>query len=152
MFDVNSFINSEQDGGLGNQTRMIGVDEGEYVMVFTTMEPATLNTKNGEKSQLIFTAEIQDNDGRAEAMTGLKKNTVRYTVWLDLDAQTKQLENGKNKNIWIGQMKECFGIPLGQPWKPSDFLNKPFYGTVKIRLDDKDASKEYREVKKIRAI
>lgn len=150
-FDPNAFANMEFTGEVGNQVKLVGVDPGEYVMVAESFEPVLVQTKNGEQLKITWSFTIQDNDGRAEAATGLKKNTVRWQVWVDRKPDGSW-DDGKNKNIWLGQFKVATGVPLGQKFSLQDFLGKPVTGEVTHRADPKDASNVYIEVKRVRPV
>jgi len=152
MFDPNVFMHTEQPANVGNQTDMVGPDEGEYTVMATEFKPRQVQRKDGTTTVVLdFILSIIDTDGRVKAVTGMDENKVTYTVWPDWHPDNPTIfDGGTNKNLWLGRMKEAIKFPLHQPFKLADFLGKPFVAELKKTISADQ--KVFTNVARIRAL
>lgn len=125
------------------ETRMTPVPEGEYLASIDKLGMRTL--PNTGQPILDITWTILDD--AVKAALGLSKITVRQSVFLDLDANGK-LDNGANKNIRLGQIREAMGQNTpGQPWGPM-MLNGAGPAKVKVvqRPNEKDPANPFSDI------
>lgn len=154
MFDPSRFVTSEYNDPFS--TTFVPVPEGEYIAVTNKLDWKVVDTKNGDRLQAILFWEIDDQGGRVRAATGLDKNVVRQTIWLDLtpdsDIETNRisLETGEGKNVDLGKLREQLGQnQAGRPWRFDMLLNQSARVLVTHRIYD---GKTFADVKQVARI
>jgi len=113
-FDVTKFLNTQVSEPM--DTQLVPIPEGEYRALVKDIKPRMAK----DSPILDVTWTVDDPAGQVAAVTGLKENNARQSVFLDL------LPNGgfdlsKGKNTQLGKLRDAVGqnIP-GQPWMPGN--------------------------------
>lgn len=154
MFNVDQFM---QQPVAPLATKYEVVREGEYPMSLSDdlkAEEISYTDKQGLPAafqQMTISCIVHDDKIKQEL--GRDKVTVRMQIPLDLDGNGK-LEEGPNKNVKLGQLREALGQNADPNWTPAMLKNAPtkFMGKVGHRSDKKDPSIKYADVVKVTKI
>lgn len=119
MFDKTAFLGTTTTAAGSTEYSPIPVNDAGYIAVVEKID-ARQDTFNGELATMLDVHwVIQDTDGSVELATGLKKNTVRQSFFLDL-TPAGGLDMSKGKNVQLNKLRDTFGQNVdGKPWGPS---------------------------------
>jgi hypothetical protein len=152
IFNPDAFMNQQVAGQM--DTQYIPVPESDYAAVIDDVKPrkakdsAILDVMWAIGSdQPVITG--PDAGKTVQQVTGLPKNIVRQSIFLDLSPEG-YLDVSKGKNIQLGQLREALGQNDPQrPWGPNMLKGQMAKVTVKHRLADDGSGKIYTDVKNI---
>lgn len=114
MFDPSTFLDATTDTDF--ETKRREVPEGDYPGVCHKVMVNPVQTKNGERYQLVLTWVVDDEDARMA--TGQEQPKVMQRVWLDLD-ENGGLKSGPNANVALGRIRAATGQnKAGKKWSP----------------------------------
>jgi hypothetical protein len=122
-----------------HETKIITVPDGVYKGQITKLDFRTIAAKDTNPERIIMEVlwEILDSDGKLKKITGLEKNTVRQSIWLDM--HEGKLEVGPGKNIGLGRLREAVGQNKpGKEWAPSHLNQQMATIQVKGQLNKMD--------------
>lgn len=152
-FDPNQFMNQPSDP---MATVFENIKEGEYTFMvdteieFTEIKWNDKNTGEPRSAPLMRVPLVLLDAGQGAAekhRLGRDKITVRCDITLDV-TNTGQLDNGPNKNVLLGQLRDALGQNT-PGWTPNQLKSAgPILGKVTHRADKNDPQKKYAEVKK----
>lgn len=120
-FNPELFLNSTIETALS--TELLLIQEGEYTAVsapVTAESFQTFDIKKGDRAgqkavRLDIVWQINDDSGALKEYLG-RPPTVRQGIMLDIKADGT-LENGKGRNVTLGQVREALGQNMtGRPW------------------------------------
>lgn len=136
-FNPDSFLNTETTEA--NDTRYAPIPEGEFSACVKDIKPRTTNSGKA----VLDVSWIIDDAGVAEA-TGMKENTARQSIFLDLTEQGG-LDNGKGKNIQLGKLRDALGQNAsGKAWRPGMLVG----GVARVKIAHRmDGDAVYVDVK-----
>lgn len=148
QFDADAFMNSVTTED--NATRLPLCPPGEYPGQITKVEFKQGVIKNGERIgeawyQLALAVETSD----PAALDGLDlpKRTVRGSIMLDL-TPTGGIATGDGRNVALGRLREAVGLnQKGEPFSPNMLVGRACRFVVGHRVDDRDASKVYEDIR-----
>lgn len=134
MFDPNTFVNTQYTDSVS--TTYTPVPEGVYVAVAVGEPKARQTEKDGNTYTMLdlyWELDGQRHPNVAE-VTGREKNTVRQTMFLDLNSQGN-LDLGAGKNVQLGRTLEAVGIDFqnGAPWSINHIIGRAANINVKHR-------------------
>lgn len=131
-FDVNALQNATFTES--NSTQMSPVPEGEYIAAIRDADDCKL--RSTEKGFLILDVSWTIDDESVAAVTGMKTNKVRQSIFLDA-TEAGGLDFGKGKNVQLGRLREALGQnTAGQPWSFGNLIGSVARVTVKHRMVD----------------
>lgn len=152
-FDPNQFMSQPSDP---MATSFENVKEGEFVWMldneieFSEIKWNDKNTGEARSAPImrVFCVLQDAGPGAAEkARLGRDKVVVRCDISLDL-TPTGQFDNGPNKNVLLGQLREALGQNV-PGWTPAALKGAgPVVGKVTHRSDKNDPNRKYAEIKK----
>ena len=149
-FDPEAFMGTETTDDM--DTQVIPIPEDEYTAVVEKVEARLTKVDNVEKPVLEVTWLIDDTDGSVQKATGRDKNTVRQSIWLDVN-ESGALATGPGKNIGLGRLREVFGQnKAGKAWNPNMLTGNPARILVNQRVDKNDPEVIYNGVKRVAAL
>lgn len=147
-FNPDAFMNQTMDAG---STSMIAAPEGEYEFTIAgdpEFEEFT-SQKNG-KTYTKMTLQMETNDPRVCETTGRSPTRVRWQAFLDL-TDSGGLDMSKGKNLGLNRLREAVG--LNRPgFKFSDLAGRNLIGNVKHRVDERDETRVFDEIDKVRGL
>lgn len=112
-FDPNTFLGATYTSA--TSTEYAVVPEGDYEATIVSLEPRSVETKDGERIILDVVWQIRGDeefDGRR----------VRQTVWLDLTPEG-HLDMSEHRNVPLGRLRQALGQNVeGRPWSLNDLL------------------------------
>ncbi len=143
-FDVNALQNSTFTEA--NSTQMSPVPEGEYIAAIREADDCKLRTT--EKGNLILDVSWTIDDEAVSAVTGMKTNKVRQSIFLDT-TEAGGLDFGKGKNVQLGRLREALGQNVaGQPWSFGNLIGSVARVAVRHRAVDDVIYTDIRSVAK----
>lgn len=161
MFDVNAFLNSTAQP---MATKFEVPPEGEFKMMIgddaKMLAPKEIKwTDSDGKDRVFHQMELYASvlDDKVKQQLGRDKVLVRMRVNLDfvagsLEAGKPVLDNGVNKNVFLGQIRDALGQNTAD-WTPAKLLNAgPFIGKISHTSDKKNPSIKYADVTKVAKI
>lgn len=129
-FNLQQFLNTQVNEPM--DTQLIPIPEGEYRASIKDVKPRMAK----ESAILDVLWRVDDADHSVEAVTGLKENVARQSVFLDL------LPNGgfdlsKGKNVQLGKLRDAVGqnVP-GSPWSPGNLKGSVAVIKIAHRMDE----------------
>lgn len=143
-FNPDNFLNTSTTEA--NDTKYSPVPEGEYPASVKEIKPRS--TTSG-KSILDVVWSIDDSSGTCFAVTGMKDNTVRQSIFLDI-TDSGGLDVGKGKNVQLGKLREALRQnQAGKAWRPGDLIG----GVAKIKVSHRqDGDATYTDVKGVTSL
>lgn len=146
MFDKNQFLGGTTTEAGSTEYTPIPENENGYAALVEKVDVRQEQVKGESATILDLTWNLQDNDGSIEAATGLKKNTIRQSFFLDL-TPSNGLDMGKGKNVALNKVRDALGqnVP-GQPWSPMMMVGKFAIVKVKHTMSDKGDGRIYANV------
>jgi len=136
MFDKSTFLNQETDAQ--GSTQYTPVPDDEYPAVVEKVDYVEVQTKDGLSPQLLVFWNAQAP--QLEAITGLKKNVIRQSLWLDLTANGG-LDMAKGRNVPLNRLREALGQNVaGALWKPTTLIGRPGKIKTKTRVVHDDTT------------
>ena len=119
-FDQDLFLSTGVEAEFQTEYPLVPV--AEYPAVIDKLNAKMIEPSSPDKSTfhlLEIMWSLQDDSGDLEKITGLKKNIVRQTVFLDV-TESGQLALGTGKNVGLGRLRDAVGQNQpGRPWSPS---------------------------------
>lgn len=148
MFDKNSFLGTQTQEAGSTEYTPIPENEAGYAAMIEKVD-ARQEQINGETATLLdLTWLINDMDGSVEEATGLKKNTVRQSFFLDL-TPVGGIDMSKGKNVPLNKLRDIFGQNVnGKPWSPMMMVQQSARIWVKHTMSQKGDDKMYTNVAK----
>ena len=145
-FNSDDFLNSQTiDSKL--ETSFSPIPAGEYIGMISKLEAKEQPKDDNSGVWTILNITWTVDDARARDATGMQSPTIRDSVFLDIDPDTKKLATGKNKNIGLGRLLEAVGLN-GQPGNPFQMLpGKIAKLQVTAEPDKKDKDRIFNRVK-----
>ena len=145
-FDPEAFLGTNTDAEL--DTRTIPIPDGEYTAIVDKVQARLA----GDKPVLEVIWSIDDADGSVLKATGRDKNTVRQTIWLDVN-DNGALATGAGKNVGLGRIRSALNQnTAGQPWNPNMMVGQPAKVQVGQRPDKNDPETIFNDVKRVAAL
>ena len=141
-FDPDVFMSADNKGEL--DTEFVNVPEGEYNAVATDLKVRTTQT-----GKVILDVSWEINDPEVEKATGRETNTVRQSVFLDMDDSGERISAARGKNISLGRLLEAVGINMAKPWSLASIKGNVGLVTVKHRMVEDGTV--YADVKRVAA-
>lgn len=125
-------------------TSLPPMPEGEYPFTVTGVE-----VKNPKADVVIAEYSCETYDDAVCTATGMTPSRTRYACFLDLD-EVGMLAVGEGKNVGLGKLREAVGQNDDDtPWTMEMPVGQSFLGLVRQRVDDKDATRIYAEIKQL---
>lgn len=135
-FNPDTFLTQETDAQL--ETEFVPCPAGEYQGSVDKVRPRKFTIDNEERAVLDISWLILDLDGKIEAETGMERNVVQQTLWLDVNEQGA-LETGKGKNIGLGKLREALGQnKSGKKWSPGMLMGQGATVVVSEYIDKEE--------------
>lgn len=146
MFDKNSFLGTQTDQAGSTEYTPIPETEEGYPAVIEKIDARQDMINNEVATMIDVTWLLSDLDGSLELATGLKKNTVRQTFFVDL-TPVGGLDMGKGKNVALNKLRDMFGQNVtGKPWAPNMLVGQTARVKVKQTMSQKGDGKIYTNV------
>lgn len=141
-FDPEAFLGTDTSDEMS--TVVLPIPEGEYNATIDSVKARLA----GDKPVFKVIWNIDDADGKVAKATGRDKNTVRQSIWLDVN-DNGSLDTGTGKNVGLGRLREAVGQnKAGKPWNPNMLVGQVAKILVGQRVDKDDASIIYNDVKR----
>lgn len=136
-FNHESFLNTETTDS--NDTQYTPVPEGEFPACVKDIKART--TSSGKA---VLDVNWKIDDAGVEAATGMKENTVRQSIFLDI-TENGGLDNGKGKNVQLGKLRDALGQNAsGKAWRPGMLVG----GVARVKVSHRmDGDNIYTDVK-----
>lgn len=152
IFNPDAFMNQQVSGEM--DTQYINVPEGDYMAMIDNVKPRKAKDSTILDVMWMIGADQPVINGpdagkSVQQVTGLPKNTVRQSLFLDLTPEG-YLDVSKGKNVQLGQLRDALGQNDPQrPWGPNMLKGQAAKVTVKHRMADDGSGKIYTDVKNI---
>lgn len=146
-FDPNAFLNATFNDS--NDTKYVLTPVGDYLGQIEPLDDKSFEVgeKDGKQWARLNLRITVHGDERIKTATGLDKRTLRGQIFLDL-TPAGGLDFGPGRNIQLGRVREAVGLNIpGQPFAFNMLGGKMVKFSVGHRVDPKDASKIYEDVK-----
>jgi len=144
-FDPELFMQQEESGEL--DTTFTPVPEGDYQAVATETKIRTT-----ESGHVILDVVWEISDPEVAAETGRDTNTVRQSIFLDMNADNTRIDVSKGKNINLGRLFEAIGVDMSKGWSLAMIQGNPALVHVAHRADKNDPSVLYADVTRVAAL
>lgn len=147
-FDGETFLNQESTEAI--DTKIVPIPIDDYQAQVDRINARQISTKEGDRIILDITWEVLSEDVKAEL--GLKKVTVRQSVFLDLTDEGA-IDMSKGKNRQLGLVREAVGQNKnGKPWAPGNLVGQTATIKIEHRTDPNDNEVVYSDVKRVTAL
>ena len=148
-FDKNLFLGQQTTEAGSTEYTPIPINELGYQAQIEKIDARQEQIKGETATMLDVTYTIMDNDGSVEAATGLKKNSVRQTYFLDL-SPNGGLDMGKGKNVQLNKLRDILGQNIqGKPWSPQMLVGQYIKVKVKHAPSEKEPGRLYTNIAEV---
>jgi hypothetical protein len=152
-FDPKKFMEQPLNEG---STSATPCPEGEWeaaIVPFSGDEDISFeeftSNKNG-KTYTKMTCMVEINDPEVTSVTGREPTRVRYQTFLDL-TDSGSLDMGNGKNLGLNRLRDAVG--LNKPgFRFPELIGKSLIVEVKHRVDERDSTRVYDEISKVRGL
>lgn len=141
LFNPDEFLNATVTGA--NSTTMKPIPEHEaqgYVK--------SINARTTTSGKAILDVTWVVDSEEARKATNLAEPTVRQSIFLDICETGLDMSEGKN--LGLGRLRAAVGQNEGQ-WSPNMLVGKVAKLHITQRVDDKDSSRIFNDVKSVAA-
>lgn len=107
------------------------------------------SNKNG-KTYTKMTVMLEITNPEVTSVTGREPTRVRYQTFLDL-TDSGSLDMGNGKNLGLNRLRDAVGLNKSG-FRFSDLMGKSLIANVTHRVDERDSSRVYDEVSKVREL
>jgi hypothetical protein len=148
-------MNQQTSGAM--DTQYIPVPAGDYSALIDDVKPRKAKDSTIlDISWLVGADQVvasgPDEGKTVQQVTGLPKNTVRQSIFLDLTAEGF-LDVSKGKNVQLGALREALGQNDPQrPWGPGMLKGQMATVAVSHRMAEDGSGKIYTDVKNVRKV
>lgn len=147
-FNADQFLSTSVRAKL--DTKFPSCPMGEYRALVEDLKVRTDAGK--EKNQTILDVIWEVQDERVKELTGLKKVTVRQSIFLDITPEG-QLDYGKGKNVSLGKLREALGQnDHTRDWYPNMLKGAIAKIVVEHKPNDNDPESPYANVTRVAAL